>query len=414
MKTTYISLGSNLGNRLENLRNAIKLLKTIVNILQESIVLETEALLHENMPKSWNLPYLNVVIKCVTELSPNDLLIQLKSIEKQLGREEQYAKWSPRLIDLDILLYENLNIQSTNLTIPHCELHNRHFLQHLLALMGNQEFSFNSNSFIRSFVLNPVLVGIVNVTKDSFSDGGKFYSTDKALQRIEQLYNDGASVIDLGAQSTRPNALMLSADEEIAVLKPILNELRNTYITLSVDTFRDEVVQWIIQNDYNVRWINDVKCELKNETLKLIRDSNRTICVMHSLTVPPSLAITLPLNENPIHTIKSWAEQKIYMLKNLGFEISKIIIDPGIGFGKTMDQNIMILKQLSILKTLDVQVLIGHSRKSYIQAFTKSTPVERDIETLAVSNMIQKDIDFIRVHDVLNHMKFFVTKNTMQ
>jgi 2-amino-4-hydroxy-6-hydroxymethyldihydropteridine diphosphokinase len=165
----YISLGSNLGNRINNLRTAAAfLIQGYLRNTTCSIVLETEAILPENAPIEWNKPFLNMIVSGETELSPHELLAALKSIETQMGRPELYEVWSPRIIDLDNLLWDELVINSPALKIPHPELNNRPFLQHLLALM-EVKLSQNlqiTNLFEKSFVLSPQLVGVVNVTHD--------------------------------------------------------------------------------------------------------------------------------------------------------------------------------------------------------------------------------------------------------
>lgn len=224
----YISLGSNLGNRINNLRIAAAfLLQRCLHNSTCSIVLETEAILPENAPVEWNKPFLNMIVSGETELSPGELLAALKSIETEMGRPEIYELWSPRIIDLDILLWDKLEINSPDLKIPHPELVNRPFLQHLLALMGVKAWQNvqSTNLFNKSFVLSPQLVGVVNVTHDSFSDGGNFSQTDKAIQQVLKLAADGASIIEIGAQSTRPGAVIAGPDQEYNKLTPVLDNI---------------------------------------------------------------------------------------------------------------------------------------------------------------------------------------------
>jgi 2-amino-4-hydroxy-6-hydroxymethyldihydropteridine diphosphokinase len=141
----YISLGSNLGNRINNLWLAVNLLtKRCLRDVSCSIVLETEAILPEGVPVTWNKPFLNMIISGKTNLSPKELLQALKVIEGDVGRTHIYEKWAPRIIDLDILLYGGLQIDEPNLTIPHPELNNRNFLQHLLSLMGVDPWQWHS------------------------------------------------------------------------------------------------------------------------------------------------------------------------------------------------------------------------------------------------------------------------------
>lgn len=409
----YISLGSNEGNRLDALHQAVTLLKKILTNVQCSIILETEALLPKDAPLDWNKPFLNMVVSGNSHLLPEVLLGKLKSIERQLGRLTYYKAWSPRVIDLDILLWDDWIIDTPTLTIPHRELHNRPFLLNLLALMGVthlQTYDFKP-CFLKSWIHTPRLVGILNITEDSFSDGGKFNTLDKAIARAVQLAEEGASIIEIGAQSTRPGAVIQSPEIEYALLQPVLDALmpwmKTGLIKISIDTFWSSVIQRTLMN-YPIAWINDVKGELDDATLHLIIEQDCQLCIMHSLGIPPKKSVVLPLEQNPIEIIKEWAEINIERLLNLGFKKENIIIDPGIGFGKSTYQSIQILRNLKALKLLDVSILLGHSRKSYIETFAIGKPAERDLDTISASICVQGMVDFLRVHNVVEHMRFLV------
>lgn len=408
----YISLGSNLGDRLQNLRKAVKFIEErfLQNTLH-SIILETEALSFEKDTPS----YLNMIVAGTTDLLPHEVLIKLKEIEREMGRPKIYEKWSSRVIDLDILLYKDLEIRSENLTIPHPEIKNRPFLRHLLSLMGLKDFISKDNilSFKKSFILNPEIVGIVNITNDSFSDGGKFLDPERALVQSLSLISDGASVIDIGAQSTRPGAVMKNGQDEISALQPVLDGLKGQAINISIDTFKDEVVEWLIKN-YKISWINNVMGKFEDQTLNLIKESECKICMMHSITVPPEKNSILPQDCDPIEVILTWGEKIIKKLKKVGFSDENIIIDPGIGFGKTHYQNLEILQRAYELKILGVPIMIGHSRKGYVNSLTNYPADLRDIETIAISELIGGQVDYIRVHNVRDHMKFFVTRKVIE
>ena len=417
----YISLGSNLGNRINNLRTAAGfLMQRCLRNSTCSIVLETEAILPENAPIEWNKPFLNMIVSGETELSPGELLAALKSIETEMGRPEIYELWSPRIIDLDILLWDKLEINSPDLKIPHPELVNRPFLQHLLALMRVKAWQNvqSTNLFNKSFVLSPQLVGVVNVTHDSFSDGGNFSQTDKAIQQVLKLAADGASIIEIGAQSTRPGAVIAGPDQEYNKLKPVLDNIiqfmHDRTLTVSVDTFWPTVISKLLKN-YPVAWVNDVKGELDDETLKLIAAENCKLCLMHSLTIPPNKEIIIPIEKRPTDVIVEWGKAYVDRLLTLGFSLDQIILDPGIGFGKSIYQNIEILQKVVDLQKLGVKIMIGHSRKSYLGAFSGRTATQRDIETIAVSCFLAEKVDFLRVHNVEDHMHFLtVYKNFAQ
>jgi 2-amino-4-hydroxy-6-hydroxymethyldihydropteridine diphosphokinase/dihydropteroate synthase len=211
----YISIGSNLGHRLNYLYQAVSLLKKHILNVQYSIILETKCILPDAAPLEWDKLFLNMIIAGDSYLSPELLLSEIKQIEFKLGRPEIYEKWAPRVIDLDILLWNDYILNKPYLKIPHPELANRPFLLHLLSTMGiNREDQVIKNCFHRSYALFPRLVGIVNVTSNSFSDGGLYNTTNKAISRAIKLSEEGASIIEIGAQSTRPGAIIQSDEQE--------------------------------------------------------------------------------------------------------------------------------------------------------------------------------------------------------
>lgn len=418
----FIVLGSNLGNRLYNLRQAVDLLRQrCLKNVRCSLVLETESILPdiaEGVPLSWNTPYLNMIVSGETHLSPDNLLHSLLTIEKFMGRVRR-IKWEPRIIDLDILFYKDLNINSPHLVIPHPEIDNRPFVKHLLSLMkvAPWESRIYEKSFLRSFTLTPNLVGIVNITKDSFSDGGKFYQLDEAIKHIMELSRAGAGVIDIGAQSTRPGATIYSCEDEYNKLVEVLEEIRplldNGTLHVSIDTFRASLIKNLVKK-YKISWINCVKDEcLDDDTLRTIADHGCKLCLMHSLSIPPSKDKVLPLHINPIDFIERWGKNFIERLIKLGFSSENIILDPGIGFGKTPQQNINLLRCIEKLKALGVSILLGHSRKSYMDFFCKKQASQRDVETIALSLLLKDKVDFLRVHDVEGHMRAFVAQHML-
>ncbi len=413
-----ISIGSNLGNRFSHLRQAVSLLKErYLKNMQCSIVLETDCILPPGAPVAWDKPFLNMVVAGQCDCSPDQLLQGLKQIECEIGRPEAYERWSPRVIDLDILLWDDVTLDTPHLKIPHPEIDNRPFLIHLLAMMGSYKIpQIPKNCFTRSYLLSPRFVGIVNVTADSFSDGGLCEAPDKAITQAINHMTNGA-IVELGAQSTTYGAVMQGPEAEYAKLKPVLDGLKSFMqsgeMTVSIDTFLPQVIDRIL-GEYPIAWINDVKGTLDDETLKSIALRKCNICIMHSLEIPAHKEIIIPLHEPPIAIIKDWASKTIERLLVLGFSLDSIIIDPGIGFGKSAYQSINILHHLEALKTLDVQVLIGHSRKSYMGAFTPQEAKDRDIETLAVSSLIADKADFLRIHNVDDHMRFFTAQHAIQ
>lgn len=414
----YISIGSNIGNRLSHLQRATELLKKrYLKDLKSSIILETKAILPNGAPPDWNKPFLNMIVYGSCSSSPEELLKGLKQIECDIGRPQVYEKWAPRVIDLDILLWNDLTLDIPDLKIPHPELVNRPFLLHLMAIV-NKTFAFNvQECFSKSFTLSPKLMGIVNITPDSFSDGGLYYDANLATKQALQLVSDGASIVDLGAQSTRPGASIKTPEEEYERLKPVLDNLSDYMktgdIKVSIDSFWPNVILNVLKH-YNIAWVNDQKGDLSSNTLKEVASSGCSVVIMHSLSIPPHKDNIIPHDIDPIDIINNWAEESINRLLDLGFDENSIIIDPGIGFGKSMYQNIQILRSIETLQNFGCKVLVGHSRKSFISSFSIEPASNRDLETVATSAILQNKVDFLRVHNVRDHMRFFVAQAVLK
>lgn len=243
---------------------------------------------------------------------------------------------------------------------------------------------------------NMQLFGILNITPDSFSDGGIYNNTEAAIAHARQMMVDGAVAIDIGAESTRPGAAAISPQEEIKRLDSVLRRLDD--IPLSIDTRNVETAEHVLK--YNsVKYINDVSGLENNAMVELAARSGIMVIVMHSLTVPADKNITLATP--PLETLTRWFFQKFSQLVKAGVKPEKIIFDPGIGFGKTAEQSKEIIDNAQILAkcchSLGAKILFGHSRKS----FMGSGLAEKDRETTRITQLLAaKNIDFARVHDV--------------
>lgn len=390
----YLALGSNLGNRLENLRQAVHELEKFFEIKKISHVIETEALLTPDSPKHWNLPHLNMMVAGNTCLPPRDLLKLIKDIEQRMGRDLESERWSPRIIDIDIVLYHKLQLSTENLAIPHKEIENRDFWRYLLKCLGVEidETSINDYKALNYFVLNPKFVKIVNITPDSFSDGYKFFRHFDALKEIDQSYKDGATYIELGAQSTRPGYKEVPPEEEIRRLEPIIKRVSES-IPLAIDSYFDEVVNFCLENA-NIKLVNDIKSNLSPLILKKLANKDVKVVTMQIGT--------------DLHQL----EKKICYLKSLGIE--QVIIDPGIGFGKTKFENLEIIRNIKKIKSLGCEILLGHSRKSFMSLFSNENASDRDLESIAISDFAwENGVDYLRIHNLKDHMRFFVSKKMM-
>lgn len=421
---TVLGLGSNCGDRLEYLRKAVQILKTPspgIQVLAISPIYQSDALLPEGAQSSWNLPFLNLNLLCLTELSPRELLANVKGIEALLGRKQR-GRWAPREIDIDILTYGDNKHFESDLQIPHSSLLARPFaLLPLADLCSVTELSPQASDLViqwrrgaphsipfstkRSQICLTQLMGIINVTEDSFSDGGHFLNPELALNQANRLIAQGATVLDLGAESTRPGAKRVDSKTEWKRLEPILEPLLSQLkaagrpIATSVDTRNVDVAIRAIRS--GVHWINDVSGFENSEMRKAVMSSNVQVVAMHSLTIPPSQKDVLSFDQNPIDQLLQWADQRVKDLIRKGISRDRIIIDPGIGFGKTPSQTWEILRSMHRFNELGVRTLVGHSRKSFLASVTEHPAAERDIETCALSvELVSQGVDFIRVHNV--------------
>lgn len=419
-----LALGSNLGHRLHYLQQAVDILrKKLMPDLCTSIVLETEALLPPNAPSDWNIPFLNMLVWGTYTGDPEELLQAIKSIERDLGRPEVTQRWSPRVMDIDILTWDGITLNQPHLSIPHQGLMDRPFLLHLLALhqpyqIAPNDLSWNENAmkctmpvWSRSMVIDPKLVGIVNITPDSFSDGGLYTNVDTAVQHVWQLVEDGATVVDIGAQSTRPGAPIISVAEEWSRLKPVLDALQSDMkqgnLCISVDTFQKALISQLL-NDYDIAWVNDVTGRLDDETLRQVADKGCKMVAMHALSVP--VQSNEHVSGDPIKVINQWIENQESRWQQCGLPVSSVILDPGLGFGKSTYQNIDIMRRIEGIQSNEHPLLIGHSRKSWISALGRVPAFERDVETMA-SSLVLDNIDYLRVHNVRDHMRALVTRD---
>ena len=250
------------------------------------------------------------------------------------------------------------------------------------------------------------IMGILNLTTNSFSDGGNYIETDKAIEHLNKLLKDGADIIDIGAESTKPYSQEVSADAQLEKLLPILNHIKNNNIktTISIDTRNAIVAEKCIELGANI--INDVSGfehdEHMAETLAKYPDVK--IIIQHSQGSPETMQNN-PQYENLMDEIYVSLKQKIDYALLKGIKKENIIIDAGIGFGKTKEHNFEIIKRWQELKTLNCPILLGLSRKSLL-GMSEASNDEKDIYTLALNSiLINQNIDYIRVHNVEIHKK---------
>jgi len=246
------------------------------------------------------------------------------------------------------------------------------------------------------------IMGVINLTPDSFSDGGDLNSSEKVLDQVKHFLFSGVDVIDLGAQSTRPGAEEVGSNIEIKRLIPYLKLIKTEYpdILISIDTFNSEVAHEALLN--GASWINDVTGGRRDkEILNVVSKFNCPFVITHSRGNSKSMN-NLSKYEDLLNDVKTSLDGLIKNALEKEIPKSNLIVDPGIGFSKDIKQNLEILKNLNVLKDLNLPILIGASRKRFIgEILNEINPKERDIGTLAISCLCsQNHIDMVRVHNV--------------
>lgn len=251
-------------------------------------------------------------------------------------------------------------------------------------IIGNREFDVENRCYI---------MGILNVTPDSFSDGGKFNNMDSALKHAEEMIRDGADIIDIGGESTRPGHQVISDEEEIARVTPVIEAVkRNFDIPVSIDTYKSAVAEAALQAGADL--VNDIWGFRHDERVaQVTAEYGAACCLMHNRHEP--------VYNDFLQDVADDMKECLRIAKNAGIPDDKIILDPGVGFGKTFEHNLMITNHFDVLLRLGYPVLLGISRKSMI-GLALDLPVDERVEgTLATSVIgVMKGCSFVRVHDI--------------
>jgi dihydropteroate synthase len=243
------------------------------------------------------------------------------------------------------------------------------------------------------------IMGILNVTPDSFSDGGKFINATDALFQVEKMVNNGADIIDIGGESTRPGAVDVDEGDELDRVIPLLKAIKKNFtVEVSIDTSKSVVMEEAIIHGADI--INDVRALQNKGCLSVVAKSDLPVCLMHMQGLPRTMQNS-PKYDNLIIDIKEFFNQRIHACINAGIARERIILDPGFGFGKTVAQNYQLLNQLSQFKSLGLPILSGTSRKSMIGNLLSCDVNERLAGSLATAIIaMQQGASIIRVHDV--------------
>lgn len=330
------------------------------------------------LSKGGDLAVSRGIVNCVK----NETDAILSVTDKQLKAVIENIKQQPfGLKQLATELEEHLNDK-------HCQVNT---LQ-----IRNKPFYWGTKTYI---------MGILNITPDSFSDGGDFTNIDNALKKVNEMIENGVDIVDIGGESTKPFSKPVDHEIQLSRIIPVIKEIRSQYpeLVLSVDTRDHKVAQLSIEEGVDI--INDVSgCTYDKNICTIAAEANVPIIIMHSLDTPETMQ-TMPQYEHLMDTICNELLNSIDLAIDSGIKKEKIIIDPGLGFGKTVNHNIEIIQRISEIVSLGYPVLVGASRKSFIGALLDLPTDEREEATSATNSyLISKGVDILRIHDVKHHI----------
>ncbi|MGR5388144.1 dihydropteroate synthase [Vibrio crassostreae] len=259
----------------------------------------------------------------------------------------------------------------------------------------------------------PHVMGILNVTPDSFSDGGKFNSLDNALLQAERMIQAGVSIIDIGGESTRPGAPDVSLEEELARVIPAIKAIRAKFdVWISIDTSKAEVMRQAVEAGADL--INDVRALQELGALEAAADANVPVCLMHMKGQPRTMQAN-PNYDDVLTDVEAFLKERVEACEAVGISKDQLILDPGFGFGKTIEHNYHLLAHLEKFHTLGLPVLAGISRKSMIFKLLDKAPADCMVASVTCATIAAiKGAQIIRVHDVedtLEAMKIIEVMN---
>jgi dihydropteroate synthase len=259
----------------------------------------------------------------------------------------------------------------------------------MLLICGNFQLDLTS----------PRVMGIVNVTPDSFSDGGKFSQTNQAIEHALKLAAEGADVLDIGGESTRPNATPVSLQAELDRVIPVIEALvKQVNIPISIDTYKPQVMQAAIAAGASM--VNDVRALQEEGAIALVAQSNLGVCLMHMQGTPLTMQLN-PHYDDVVVEVSAFLQQRLSACEAAGIVKNRIVLDPGFGFGKTREHNIALIQQLENFSKLGQPLLVGLSRKSVLGQVTGNDVESRLYASIAAAVLAaQKGAKILRVHDV--------------
>ncbi|KAK8159880.1 folic acid synthesis protein-like protein [Phyllosticta citribraziliensis] len=438
----FIALGSNMGDRISMIEKACRAMESDgdIRVLRTSNLWETEPMYVKDQDR-----FLNGACEIETSLSPIQLLDKLQDIERRLDRKKVIDK-GPRTIDLDILLYGNVCVSEPRLTIPHPLMREREFVLRPLCDAGSETLSeylaklepVSSDAISTmtplSSTLPPVTalrrnrpthaMAIMNMTPDSFSDGGalqsngskfdvegddaRFSANLEAVKRVvSETVEEGCTILDIGGQSTRPNAPEVSDVEEVNRVLSAIQLIRSmpeaAKVAISVDTYRASVAERSIQA--GAHFINDVSGGIMDpELLPTVAKLGCTICLMHMRGTPQTMMKLTEYQDGVVAGVAEELKERIRAAEAAGIRRWRIILDPGFGFAKTYEQNLELLRRFDELRAWPglegFPWLIGTSRKGFVgkASGTKDAKMRNEPTIVTTAAAVQGGADIVRLH----------------
>jgi dihydropteroate synthase/2-amino-4-hydroxy-6-hydroxymethyldihydropteridine diphosphokinase len=444
----FIALGSNIGNRALSINQAVAALRAF-----PSTIVHRTSHLYETAPQYLTSQprFLNAVVQISTELSPLSLLSQLKSVERNLGRQES-VRFGPRIIDLDLLAYDSAIVDSAELVVPHPRIQEREFVlgemfsplsdlapdlilpkdtvpvgehhQRLKALSTEKmnrilplgsHFSAGGGASTWNWGQKTYVMGILNVTPDSFSDGGKHVNADAAAKEALRLWNSGAHIVDVGGESTRPMSSPVSLEQELDRVLPVIECIRkqSPEVVLSIDTTKAKVAEEAIKAGAMV--VNDVSGGTADQhMLGVVAELGVPYILMHMRGNSQTMrSVQNTSYDDVVRDVHASLLSRALAAEKAGINRWNLILDPGVGFALKTHQNLQVIGSLSRLRPLGLPLLVGPSKKGFLGELLKERNLlfgeekqsadssSRQWATAGiVAACASQGADIVRVHDL--------------